>query len=447
MLLFFFSNYEISVFALALPQMMAELELSVGAVGFPVAANMIAFGFGALLVGWVADRKGRQKGMILTVVILALGGVTSALSWDIWSFTVFRFICGMGMGAVPALATAYIGETAPKHLRGKYLARLILVGLVINAAVGFASLPVLNATSSGWRWLYAFGGLVIVVAFFVNKRMIVESPRWLALMGRHNEAHDITAVMERRVGLEPGRFVRTTEDEEIAVKAALAGEPSVTMRAMFRKPYGGRMAIVLTFWTLFFLAVYGFNSYSPLILEGLGMTTSDALFVIVLARLAPIISGFVAVLVIERWERRTLTMIGSGILALAFVLIGLNFGTLGVTVGVLMTSFAFSFVGPPAMTYTSEIFPTRARASASAIADGFGHVGGALAPVVVLPVLTLAGSGAVLVLLTTVTVLGAVAVRFGPLTRNRSLEDISADPVSVSDIETKAPSDDAVAGR
>lgn len=442
MLMFFFANYETSVFALALPQMMQQLGLTVADVGLPVAANMIAFGFGALLVGWVADRHGRQSGMVLTVVILGLGGLLSAISWDIWSFTAFRFICGMGMGAVPALATSYIGELAPKHLRGKYLAKLILVGLVINAAVGFASLPLLAATSLGWRVLYAFGGLVIVLVFFVNSRALIESPRWLAIMGQGARAERIVATMERRVGFTPGRRMgeEPSADEE---KEALAEEPSVTMRAMFRKPFAGRMVIVLTFWCLFYLAVYGFNSYSPLILSGLGLSVSDALFVIVLARLAPLISGWIAVLVIERWERRTLTMLGSAILALSFVVISLNLGTLGATIGVLLCAFSTSFIGPPAVTYTSEIFPTRARASASAIADGFGHVGGALAPAIILPVLAVAGPIAVLALLTGVAVSGAVIVRFGPLTRNRSLEDIAADP-ALSPEQTKPDVGDRV---
>ncbi|WP_285320326.1 MFS transporter [Pseudarthrobacter sp. lyk4-40-TYG-27] len=429
MIMFFFANYETSVFALALPQMMEQLKLNVVDVGLPVAANMIAFGFGALFVGWVADRKGRQSGMCLTAIILALGGILSAFSWDIWSFTVFRFICGAGMGAVPALATTYIGELAPKHLRGKYLAKLILVGLVINAVAGFASLPLLESTSLGWRLLYAFGGLVIVLLFFINGRAIVESPRWLAVMGYNEKAAHIVSSMERRVGIVPDQVAQTRPSPRVPETETRTDEPSVTMRAMFRRPFGGRMAIVLTFWSLFYLAVYGFNSYSPLILGGLGLSVSDALFVIVLARLAPLVSGWVAVMVIERWERRTLTMVGAGILALAFVIIGLRLGTGGATLGVLLCAFSTSFIGPPAVTYTSEIFPTRARASASAIADGFGHVGGALAPVVVLPLMAGVGSIAVLSLLAVVSLFAALIVRLGPTTRNRSLEDIASDPV------------------
>jgi putative MFS transporter len=96
------------------------------------------------------------------------------------------------------------------------------------------------------------------------------------------------------------------------------------------------------------------------------------------------------------------------------------------TAGTLIISLGIGWLVMPAYIYTSELFPTRARGTASAIADGAGHLGGAVAPWLVLPVLQGAGAGPAVWVLIAATVVSGVLVRLGARTRNRPLIEIAA---------------------
>lgn len=439
MLTFFFANYDIAVFALAIPGMSAQLGLAGVQLGFPVAANLVAFGVGASVIGYIADRRGRQTGIFLTALILGVGGILTAVAWDLASVTAFRFLTGCGMGAVIALCTAYVGESTSSSQRGGYQARLFFVGAILQLVIGFASLPLLAATPDAWRYLFAFGGAVLVVLGFINSAALTESPRWLAAMGRVGEADVVVRRMEERVGVTPGALPQEPEDR---VEQALEGENRVTLRALLRPPYLKRLLIVLGFWFVFYIPMYGFGSYLPLILQDLGLTLSDAMFVTVIARIAPVVSAFLVVLLVERVERRTLVVASVLVFAAAMVVLGLGLGQTAATASVLLATFALSFFGPPAYTYTAEIFPTRARATAAAIGDGFGHVGGAVAPFIVLPLMTAAGAPIAVLVMAGLAATAGVVLRFGPRTRGLSLEDVAADPVDGRDQEPAAPAPD-----
>jgi putative MFS transporter len=426
MLCFFFANYDISVLAITLPAMRDELGLAGAQLGYPITWNLVGYCVGAYAFGHIADRHGRQKGLILTIAALGLGGFLTAFSWDVWSLTFFRFLTGCGMGAVLALCSAYIGELAPKNQRGAYLSKLYMVGTVLLIIIGFASLPVLSASPSGWRWLLAFGGLVLLVLPLVNSRSLVESPRWLVSMGRPDDADHIVRQMETRLNLQPGGAVSVEDIPEEETQQPTDEEERVPARALFQAPYLSRMLIILGFWFIFYVAMYGYASYLPLILEGIGISTSDALLVTVASRIMPLISVVAAVLLVERMERRTMVVAGTLMFAAALALIALNLGEGVATVGALMSSFGIAFMATPAYTYTAEIFPTRARGTAAAIADGVGHLGGAVTPFVILPVLINYGARPAVFVMVALLLLAAGIIRLGVRTRDRSLTDIAA---------------------
>ncbi|WP_062357719.1 MFS transporter [Herbidospora yilanensis] len=420
MLCFFFANYDISVLTITLPAMRDAFGLTGAELGYPITWNLVGYCVGAYAFGHIADRHGRQRGLFLTISALGVGGLLTAFSWDVWSLTFFRFLTGCGMGAVLALCSAYIGELAPKHQRGGYLSRLYTVGTVGLLVTGFASLPVLKF-EGGWRWLLGFGALVLLVLPLVNRRALTESPRWLVTVGRTAEADAIVRDMEARVG-GPAPVLDLAAEEQ----ATTSEEERVPARALFKAPYLSRMMIVLGFWFVFYIAMYGYASYLPLILEGIGISTSDAVLVSVLTRAMPLISAVAAMLLVERMERRTMVVIGTLVFAASLLLISLNLGEAAATAGALFSSFGIAFMATPAYTYTAEIFPTRARGTASAIADGVGHLGGAVTPFVVLPILTQYGARPASFAMVALLLVAAGIIRLGVRTRDRALSDIAA---------------------
>ncbi|SFS11493.1 MFS transporter, putative metabolite:H+ symporter [Agrococcus baldri] len=417
LLAFFFANYDISVFAITLPAMRESLDLVGDDLAWPVTWNLIGYSVGATVFGYVADKWGRQKGLFLTFAILAIGGFASGFAWDVASLSAFRFLAGGGMGAVLALCAAYIGEMVPLNRRGQYLTRIYIWTGLGQLLVGFASLPILASMPElGWRGLLIFGGLVFVILPFINRKHVTESPRWLAERGQHELAEDITRRMQRHAKV---------EETPVFSRDAIV-EDKGAIRELFKGELLRRLAVVLGFWFIFYTAMYGFSSYLPLLLEGIGVSTSDAIFVTVLTRIAPIISAVALLPFIERVERRTLIIIGTLIFAVGVALIIVGWGDVAATAGSILATFGIMIMATPAYTYTAEVFPTRNRSTAAAICDGVGHLGGAVAPFVVLPVLIGAGAVPAGILMIVLLIVAAGLLGFGPRTKNKALEEIAA---------------------
>jgi MFS family permease len=157
---------------------------------------------GALLFGYGTDRFGRKKLFFITVAVYLIGTALSAFSWNFWSYALFRAITGAGIGGEYAAINSAIDELIPARVRGR-------VDLIINgsywvgAAMGAAATLVLLDPRRipiwlGWRCAFGIGAtLGLIVIFF--RRWIPESPRWLMIHGRNDEAEQIVGDVERRI--------------------------------------------------------------------------------------------------------------------------------------------------------------------------------------------------------------------------------------------------------
>jgi MFS family permease len=158
---------------------------------------------GALLFGYGTDRFGRKKLFFITVAVYLIGTALSGFSWNFASYAVFRAITGAGIGGEYAAINSAIDELIPARIRGR-------VDLMINgsywvgAALGSAATLVLLDPRRfpiwlGWRFAFGIGAtLGLVVIFF--RRWIPESPRWLMIHGRNDEAEEIVTNVERKIG-------------------------------------------------------------------------------------------------------------------------------------------------------------------------------------------------------------------------------------------------------
>ncbi len=423
------ANYDIGVFALVVPSMLAEFKIDPGALALPVFFNLLGYAVGAYLFGYIADRWGRQRGILVTVVVLAVGSALAAVSWDIASFTVFRFIAGLGMGAILTVCAAYINEVAPVNRRGQYLAIIYTVQGVILTVTGILSPWFMGVLpSAGWRLLLGFGVLAIVALAFLNRRGIIESPRWLVQAGRTEAAERNLGVLESRVG---GRVVipETGDGSPIEpLTASINAENRIKPWAVLvRPPYVGRLALVLVFWFLFYIMAYGFLSYTTVLLEALGISEGDSLTITAWGRILTIAVPFLFIWIIDRVERRTLVIIGAAICAVGVLLLLVPLGSLSGYAGVILTNLGISWLVTPGYVYTAELFPTRARSSATSFADGVGHMGGAISGYIVLPILAAGGGVAAAWVLIAAVAIGGFLIAFGPKTKGKALEEIAQD--------------------
>jgi MFS family permease len=180
------------------------LGLTASEIGWAASAYIGGAVFGALFFGRLADRLGRKRMFLATLVVYLIATVATAFSWDILTFAVCRFFTGFGIGGEYAAINSAIDELIPARLRGT-------VDLAINgtfwigAALGAGLSVVLlhpGFVGPAWGWRIAFGlGAILSFAILLVRRHVPESPRWLLTHGRVEEAEAVIREIERQIGV------------------------------------------------------------------------------------------------------------------------------------------------------------------------------------------------------------------------------------------------------
>jgi MFS family permease len=181
------------------------LGLSNGEVGLAGSAYIAGAVVGALFFGWLTDRLGRRKLFFITLAVYLGATVATALSWNVWSYVLFRALTGAGIGGEYTAINSTIQELIPARVRG-WTDLVINGSFWIGAAVGAAGSivlldPAIVAVGLGWRLCF-FIGAALGLVIFVMRLWIPESPRWLMTHGREDEAETVVAGIERRVAAE-----------------------------------------------------------------------------------------------------------------------------------------------------------------------------------------------------------------------------------------------------
>ena len=169
-------------------------------VGFANSAYLAGAVLGALGFGWLTDRIGRKKLFFITLAVYLTATAATALSWSVASYALFRFLTGAGIGGEYTAINSTIQELVPARYRG-WTDLVINGSFWIGAAIGAVSSivlldPALIGPDLGWRLAYLTGACLGLVVF-VMRMWIPESPRWLMIHGRPDEAHAIVDEIER----------------------------------------------------------------------------------------------------------------------------------------------------------------------------------------------------------------------------------------------------------
>ena len=187
-----------------------SLHMSDVEVGSSATAYLIGAVIGAIGFGYATDRLGRKKLFTVTLLVYLIATACSALAWNFWSFAVFRFITGTGIGGEYAAINSAIDELIPARVRG-HVDLIINATYWIGAAVGaLATILLLNThavlPTEGWRFAFLIGASLGVVIIFI-RHCVPESPRWLMTHGRKDEAERIVSLVEKEVEDEtPGKL-------------------------------------------------------------------------------------------------------------------------------------------------------------------------------------------------------------------------------------------------
>jgi hypothetical protein len=179
----------------------STLGLNNAEIGLASSAYLAGAVVGALFFGWLTDRFGRKTLFFITLAIYLTATAATALSWNFWSFALFRAATGAGIGGEAAAVSSTIQELVPARMRGwtdLAINGSFWIGAAIGAAGSIALLdPDAIAPAIGWRLAYLTGA-VLGLAIFFMRFWIPESPRWLMTHGQARRAEAIVAAIESR---------------------------------------------------------------------------------------------------------------------------------------------------------------------------------------------------------------------------------------------------------
>ena len=359
------------------------LQLTHSEVGLTASAYLAGSVAGALLFSYLTDRQGRKKWFMITLALYLTATVLTALSWDLMSFMVFRFLTGAGIGGEYAAINSAIDELIPARNRGHTDLAINGTWWLGSAAGALLTLLLLNPAifpeSVGWRLCFVFGA-VLGVAIIIVRRVIPESPRWLMTHGRVREAEVIVSQIEQQVVQDRGTALREPHGT-IAVHPRPHATIMTVARELFQSyPQRTVLGIGLMVTQSFMYNAISFT-YPLLLTKYYAVTSSDVgLYLLPFAAgnfLGPLLLGRL----FDTVGRKVMISFTYGIAGVLLTVTGYLFWINALTLSTQMLlwslMFFFASAGASAAYLTvSEIFPMEIRAMAIAfffiVAQGAG---------------------------------------------------------------------------
>ena len=348
----------------------ARYGLSTLMEGLVVSSIMLGAVIGAATAGFLSDRFGRKRILIIGGAFFLVAAVWSALTIGPIALIVARVAGGYGIGLTAALAVTYNTESAPANIRG-----LLAFSYQLLAVCGIFLTNVINYIiashgsndwdiATGWRWMLGLGAIP-AAAFLLAMRRAPESPRFLIQIGRTDEGF---AVLEHILGTERARL--RTDDIQASVK--LETEMSHEFHDLFRP--GLRRALVIGIFLAVFNQFIGMNAisyYGPVMFSDLGFAGDTQFLAAASVGGVELVATVVGMYLIDTFGRKRLMEIGTGMMCVfALCISGSYFmGNSLLTLIFVMAftiSFAFS-MGPIPWIVIPELFPTYLRGRATGL--------------------------------------------------------------------------------
>jgi MFS transporter, putative metabolite:H+ symporter len=416
---YFFTFYDITDIGYAMPAIGTQFNLGTSESLFvALAVGLIGYIVGSYLIGTLADRYGRFNTMLLTMVLTAVGSFGDAAATGVLTLSIWRFVTGMGVGADLNLVSTYIGELAPPNKRGKLSVLTFLIGIVGQAVTPFVALALVPNYTIGWRLLFVIGGVIAVIALAARFEL-PESPRWLVLHGKVDQAEKVVARMEG-FAKKKGVALGEPKPEESSIESG-----KFPTKYLFHKPYSSRLLLLVFMWFFWYIGNYGFLGDAATLLTAHGIALASSILYLAVGALGYPVGAIIMYLIADKVERKFLILMSTVVWLVGMVSIGSLASDIVIGAGTFLGALALGMYLQVAYTFTAESYPTRARTSGFALSDGLGHLGGALGALA-LPVLVATytfQSGFVIIGFTGL-IAGLLSI-LGPSATKRRLEQIS----------------------
>ncbi|XP_062196970.1 polyol transporter 5-like [Phragmites australis] len=349
----------------------AKIEVLTGSMNLFMLVSILG-------AGWVADLLGRRGTLLLANAFLMAGALVMSLGGSFAALMAARFVTSIGAGFCRVVAPVYNAEISPASTRGilsSLLDLFVNVGILLSyvSNYAFAGLPV----HLGWRVMYAVGVLPPVF-LAAGVLAMPESPRWLVMRGRHDDAR---AVLVRTSDTSGEADLRLEEIKQAVAGPQAAGGGGGVWKELFVQPSASvRRILICATGLQFFPQASGIDAivlYSPLVFKKAGMTSNNAaLGATVAIGVVKTCFILVATLFSDRLGRRPLLLASTAGVAVTMMALALTLlvGATSAATAAACLALALAIVatfsiglGPVVATYSSEILPLRLRAQGASL--------------------------------------------------------------------------------
>ncbi len=366
-------GYDTAVISGAIGFLQSHFELDAAMKGWAASSALVGCFLGVVFAGEVNDRLGRRTALLLSALLFLVSALGSAFPRTLTEFVVFRMVGGLGVGMASMTSPMYIAEISPARLRGRMVSVnqfAIVFGMLM---VYFVNYFIAGAGDEAWNvdigWRCMFGSEAVPATLLLLLLLgVPESPRFLVHKGREQEAQQVLERIDGPV---------YAEREMQEIRSALREEPGSLWELL--RP-GMRIVLVIGVSLAVLQQITGVNVflyYAPEILKSVAGSEMDiALLQTVLVGAVNLAFTVMAIWLVDRVGRKPLMILGAGGMGVCLTAIGVASMTQSIGPWLLwfmlgyIACFAIS-VGPVTWVILSEIFPTRVRGRALAVATFF----------------------------------------------------------------------------
>lgn len=417
---YFFDVIDFTIFGSLVPYILQSKFASGAEVAAVGSATIFGMFIGTAGQGQFSDRFGRRFIYQFNLLLFGVFTILGALAPNVTLLIICRFIAGIGIGAEQPLAFAYAGEYSPKAIRGRILAIVHFIGGAMVWPIGTALALLFGTTlfpdspEYAWRgvWLLIGVGALVVWVF---RFTLPESPRFLATHGRGQDALNVL----NRLGISTPPLSSLTTD-------AASNTKSDPFGVVFRM-FPTRVIAGMICFTAFFGVAIGLGAWLPNMMNAKGFTITKSLQYTLAMNFAVPCASIFMMYALDKWGRKItsiLAFIGAAIMAMVFA--NANTPMQLMIAGFIMVFFV-QVSGNAMQIFTSEVFPTNARASGFGWAAGVGRLATAFIMPTILWVQTGYGLTTVFVCLAILLVIAAVSVtQLGPEAKQKGLDEVAA---------------------
>ena len=409
----FLDGFDISIISVAILILRPEFALTPTEVTLLLGSTILGMIFGGIVVGYIADLKGRRYLYLWDMIFFIVFTVLCAIATDYLQLLIFRLLLGIAIGADYAITPTIIAEFSPAKHRGMLLSlagAAWFIGAFGAYGIGTLLIPLGDVS---WRYMFLIG-IIPAIIILVLRRDVPESPRWLLSHGKNEKANESMEIIDSKAHIQaPVTYTKTKISD------------------LFRKKYIAATVFISVFWFALDAVTYVIALNGPSILEDLGLTSDAASGYATIIALLAIIGAAIAIIFIDSIGRKSLTAIGFAGMVVTLLLAAVLFKYSPIVIYTVLLFVVFEIteeLGPGIISsvYPQELYPTEIRSTAQGFGTTISRVGALFGIFSFALVSALYGIGGGLIFLAGISGVGLiVTLLLGKETARKSLEELN----------------------